>query len=197
MMIGLTGPSGAGKSTVAALFRNEGYRIIDCDELVHGLDRNSEYIKKIEDHFGGEYITDGTVERKKLGALVFSDKEKLSLLNRLIAPLIYEIVIREIDGANNAKIDAVIDAPLLFEYGLESFCDVTVGVITDPETAVFRLSARDGKEESEIRSRRSFQHGNEFFNRRCDIIIENNGDLNSLRAAFSDAFCRIQKRRRS
>lgn len=194
MIIGLTGPSGAGKSTVAALFREAGYRIIDCDGLVHGLDRNSEYIEKITDGFGGEYVTDGAVDRKKLGTLVFSDREKLALLNRLISPIIYEIVMREIDKANDAGADAVLDAPLLFEYGLEAFCDVTVGIIADPETAVGRLSVRDGRNEMEIRSRRSFQHENEFFVSRCDIIIENNGDLNSLRVAFSDALSQIRRR---
>ncbi len=194
MMIGLTGPSGSGKSTVAALFREMGYRIIDCDGLVHGLDRNSEYIKKITDSFGGEYVADGAVDRKKLGTLVFSDREKLALLNRLIAPIIYEIVLQEINKANDAGADAVLDAPLLFEYGLEAFCDVTVGVIAEPETAVGRLSVRDGRNEAEIRLRRSSQHENAFFVSRCDIIIENNGDLNSLRAAFSDALSQIRRR---
>lgn len=194
MMIGLTGPSGAGKSTVAALFREAGYRIIDCDGLVHGLDRNSEYIEKITDAFGGEYVTDGAVDRRKLGTLVFSDKEKLALLNRLISPIIYEIVMREIDKANDAGADAVLDAPLLFEYGLEAFCDITVGVIAETEAAVVRLSARDGRKEEEIRRRRSSQHENAFFVSRCDIIIENNGDLNALRAAFSDALSQIRRR---
>ena len=194
MMIGLTGPSGAGKSTVAALFRDAGYRVIDCDGLVHGLDRNPEYIKKITDGFGGEYVTGGAVDRRKLGSLVFSDWEKLALLNRLISPVIYEIVMREIDKANDAEADAVLDAPLLFEYGLEAFCDVTGGVIAEPETAVGRLSMRDGRNEAEIRLRRSSQHENAFFVSRCDIIIENNGDLNSLRAAFSDALSQIRRR---
>lgn len=99
---------------MAALFREAGYRIIDCDGLVHGLDRNSEYIEKITDAFGGEYVTDGAVDRRKLGTLVFSDKEKLALLNRLISPVIYEIVMREIDKANDAGADAVLDAAAAF-----------------------------------------------------------------------------------
>lgn len=197
MIVGLTGPSGAGKSTVAVLFRDAGYRVIDCDALVHGMDGDAVYVGQIREAFGERYITEGAVDRKRLASLVFSDGEALSRLNRLIAPLIYERVLREIEKAGGAAADAVVDAPLLFEYGLEVYCDVTVGVVADPEVAVCRLSARDGRDETEIRSRRSSQHDNAFFIRRCDIVIENNGDRNALAAAFSDTLCRLEQRRRS
>ena len=77
MIIGLTGQSGAGKSTVAALFAESGFHIIDCDALVHALYGEARYVKAIADAFGEEFIKDGVVDRKKLGALVFSDKNEL------------------------------------------------------------------------------------------------------------------------
>ena len=129
MIIGLTGPSGAGKSTVASFFEKKGYRIIDCDGLVHELDRNADYLLKIKEAFGAEYITSGAVDRKKLAGLVFSDGKELDRLNRLIAPMIYKSVMQEIESARQTGENAVVDAPLLFEYALESVCDVTVGVI--------------------------------------------------------------------
>ena len=69
MIVGLTGQSGAGKSTVAALFAEAGFRIIDCDALVHTLYGESRYVHKIAEVFGKEYVKDGVVDRKKLGTL--------------------------------------------------------------------------------------------------------------------------------
>ena len=72
MLIGLTGMSGAGKSTVAALFEKKGFRIIDCDALVHSLYEDIRYLRLIREAFGEKYICGNKVDRKKLGAFVFS-----------------------------------------------------------------------------------------------------------------------------
>ena len=197
MIIGLTGPSGAGKSTVASFFEKKGYRIIDCDGLVHELDRNADYLLKIKEAFGAEYITSGAVDRKKLAGLVFSDGKELDRLNRLIAPMIYKSVMQEIESARQTGENAVVDAPLLFEYALESVCDVTVGVIADRNTAIERLAVRDGRSKEELAARRSFQHDDTFFVDRCDFVIRNDGDRQALFSAFSEIFDSIEKRRSS
>lgn len=195
MMIGLTGPSGAGKSTVAALFGAAGYRIIDCDSLVHGLDKDVRYLEKIGEAFGPEYLSDGAVDRKKLGRLVFSDPKELARLNRLIAPFIYRIVIEQVERAKREGGDTVLDAPLLFEYGLESVCDATVGVVTDRKTSLLRLSVRDGRSEEELLARLGSQHDDSYFLDRCDFIIRNDGSREALYAAFSKVKNSLEKRR--
>ncbi len=195
MMIGLTGPSGAGKSTVAALFGAAGYRIIDCDRLVHGLDREASYLEKVREAFGPEYLSDGAVDRKKLGRLVFSDKRELDRLNRLIAPLIYRLVIEQVEAAKRGGRDTVLDAPLLFEYGLESVCDATVGVVTERKKAVERLSVRDGRSEEELLARLASQHDDLFFLARCDFIIRNDGDRAALASAVGEVLNSLEKRR--
>lgn len=197
MMIGLTGPSGAGKSTVAALFGAVGFRIIDCDGLVHELDRDALYLEKIRETFGEEYVLDGILNRKKLASLVFSDERELARLNRLIAPFIYRIVIKRIGAAKREGGDTVLDAPLLFEYGLESVCDATVGVVTDRKTALRRLSVRDGKSEEELLARLSAQHDESFFIARCDFIIRNGGSREALCLAFAEVLKSLEKRRNS
>lgn len=184
MIVGLTGQSGAGKSTVAALFAEEGFRIIDCDALVHTLYGESRYVHKIAEVFGKEYVKDGVVDRKKLGTLVFSDKKELARLNETVHPLILAAVLSEIDRARLDGINAILDAPLLFEYDLETMCDATLGVVCDMETAERRLSARDGKSLAEIRGRLSAQHDASYFRAHCDYILENNEDAATLKREF-------------
>ena len=186
MLIGLTGHSGAGKSTVAALFEKAGYRVIDCDALVHSLYEDPRYAALVAKTFGNEYLSEGKVDRKKLGALVFSDKKALHKLNETVSPFIMSSVTAHIERAKSEGIPTVLDAPLLFEYGLERFCDSVVGVVCDTETAVKRLATRDGRSEHELRARLASQHDAAFFRIHCDHILENNGNTEALAAAFYD-----------
>lgn len=194
MLIGLTGHSGAGKSTVAALFRKAGFRIIDCDALVHSLYEDVRYAALIAKAFGNEYLADGRVDRKKLGALVFSDEKALHTLNETVSPFILSSIRAHIEKAKAEGIPTVLDAPLLFEYGLERDCDTIVGVVCDTETSVKRLAARDGRSETELRTRLASQHDAGFFRIHCDHILENNGDEETLAAAFYEMEGRLMIR---
>lgn len=184
MLIGLTGMSGAGKSTVAALFEKKGFRVIDCDALVHSLYEDVRYVRLIADAFGEEYVRKGAVDRKKLGALVFSDPQALKKLNDTVAPFILSAVTVRIQAAKAEELSTVLDAPLLFEYGLEKYCDSVIGVIVDIETAVKRLCVRDGRSEQELRARLYSQHDGMFFREHCDYVLENDGDEGTLSAAL-------------
>ena len=185
MLIGLTGMSGAGKSTVAALLGKKGFRIIDCDALVHSLYEDIRYIRLVGDAFGEEYISAGAVDRKKLGTLVFSDAEALKKLNETVSPFIMKAVTERIEEARADGISTVLDAPLLFEYGLEAYCDCVIGVTADTGTAVKRLCSRDSRSEAEIRARLLSQHDARFFKEHCDYILENNGDEGTLLFALN------------
>ena len=191
MLIGLTGMSGAGKSTVAALFEKKGFRIIDCDALVHSLYEDIRYARLVSDAFGEEYIREGRVDRKKLGALVFSDADALKKLNETVSPFIMHAVTERIMEARNDELSTVLDAPLLFEYGLEAYCDCVIGVTVDIETAVKRLSVRDRRSEEELRARLRSQHGIAFFREHCDYILENDGDGEMLSAALDEILEKI------
>lgn len=180
MLIGLTGMSGAGKSTVAALLKKKGFRIIDCDALVHSLYEDIRYIRLVGEAFGEEYVHEGGVDRKKLGALVFSDPNALKKLNETVSPFIMREVTARILEAKAGETSTVLDAPLLFEYGLEKHCDCTVGVTADLETALKRLCARDGRGEEELRTRLRSQHDSAFFREHCDHVLENNADERAL-----------------
>lgn len=176
MLIGLTGRSGAGKSTVSRFLQREGFFVIDCDAIVHRLYSDATYSAKIAETFGADCVIDGCVDRKRLGAIVFADEKKLQLLNEVASVFIKEAIVKEIERVRESGENAVLDAPLLFEYGLEKECDEVWGVVCDMETAVRRLLLRDGKSEAELRARLSAQHDNEYFRRRCDVLLQNDGD---------------------
>lgn len=191
MLIGLTGMSGAGKSTVAAILAKKGFRIIDCDALVHSLYEDIRYFRLVRDAFGEEYICGGTVDRKKLGALVFSDPNALKKLNETVSPFIMRAVTERILEAKADGVSTVLDAPLLFEYGLERHCDAVIGVTVDMETAVRRLLDRDHRSETELRARLASQHDGVFFREHCDHVLENNADEQALAAALEDILEKI------
>ena len=115
MLIGLTGRSGSGKSTVCRLFGKEGFEIIDCDEIVHRLYRSPVYCAKIAEIFGKHCVKDGAVDRSALSAIVFSDPEKLALLNTIASSFIKKAILREVERVRVENVNAVLDAPLLFE----------------------------------------------------------------------------------
>ena len=93
-------------------------------------------------------------------------------------------VTERLEEAKADGISTVLDAPLLFEYGLERHCDAVIGVIVDMETAVRRLLARDHRSEKELRARLASQHDSTFFREHCDHVLENNADEQSLAAAL-------------
>ncbi len=191
MLIGLTGMSGAGKSTVAALFEKKGFRIIDCDALVHSLYEDIRYTRLVADAFGEGYIREGRVDRKKLGSLVFSNPEALKKLNETVSPFIMCAVTDRIKAARREETSTVLDAPLLFEYGLEKYCDCVIGVTVDIETAVRRLSVRDRRSEEELRARLRSQHDAAFFSEHCDYVLENDGDGQMLSVALDEILEKI------
>lgn len=192
MIIGLTGPSGAGKSTVAGMFVTAGFRHIDCDAIVHALGNEPAYRDAIAATFGESFLQGGAVDRKKLGALVFSDPAALDRLNHAVAPLISEKIERVLSEAKAAGEDAVLDAPLLFEYALDRICDVTVGVVASEKVLLSRLALRDGKTEAELRGRLASQKPTSFFETACDYVLHNDGDLDALAAAFADMMTQIR-----
>lgn len=179
MIIGLTGSSGSGKSTVASMFRDSGYHIVDCDKISKAIDDNDTYKKKIRESFGDEVFIDGKISRRALGRIVFSDKEKLDLLSSISHPIIRSMVMDDVENHRDLG-DVVIDAPLLFESGLDSVCDTTIGVIASDDIRISRVAKRDDLEYDEAKKRISAQQSIDFYRNKCIIIIENNGDVKAL-----------------
>ena len=185
-VLGLTGQSGAGKSTVAAIFKEYGAYVCDCDEIYHGmLYKNSPMVKELKKHFPS-VIKRGVLDRAALSVIVFSDKEKLDLLNSVTHGVILDEVRSQLKKAQADGFKfAVADASQLFEAGYDAECTAIIGVCANEETRIQRIMKRDGITREKALSRISGQHNEDFFRVYCDTIIENDGDEKQLKDAVS------------
>ena len=126
-------------------------------------------------------MPDGELDRKALGALAFSDKERLATLNRITHRYISEKVKQWLNERETEGESAVIlDAPQLFESGEDALCDITVAVLSDSKTRLSRILSRDGVPEEYARARMASQKPDEFFREHCTYVIENNGTEKEL-----------------
>lgn len=174
---GLTGHSGSGKTTVAHILTKLGFYHIDCDKTVHNdVYKNIDVLNKIASEFGKDYVENGTLNRKKLGSLIFSDKDAYKKLMDLIHDDIIKAVEAEI--SKNSDKHILLDAPTLFEFGMQDRCDRIIGVIS--HNNIERICARDNITVEQAKLRLANQKTADFFKSHCHIIIENDGDLKSL-----------------
>ena len=172
MIIGITGGTGCGKTTLLKVIAEKGGLILDCDAIYHQLLATDEsLLNAIEHRFPGT-VENGQLQRKKLGAIVFSDENALMDLNKITHSAIHSEVLHRLES--NPKL-AAIDAIALFEGGLAELCDVTVAVTAPAEIRVQRLMKRDSISEEYARNRIAAQHAESWFRDRCDWMLENNG----------------------
>ncbi len=172
MVIGITGPSGAGKSTITEYLSAEyGYFVIDADKIAREITaKGSPALDEISDEFGNLYITnDGQLDRKSLAKLVFSDKEKLDKLNKIT----HKYIIQKIKflAANNKN--SIIDAPLLFETGLDLICDKIILVMCDFQKRVERIMKRDLLTIEEAEKRINSQNNYSEYASKCHLVVNN------------------------
>ena len=178
MILGITGGTGCGKTTLLDLIREQGGLVIDCDAVYHELlQTDKQLLADIEARFPGT-VEDGQLQRKKLGAIVFSDKEALRDLNRITHGAIHAEVLRRLE--HNPGL-AAIDAIGLFEGGLSKLCDLTVAVTAPEEDRIVRLMARDNITREYALSRIQAQPTAQEFSRRCDVTLHNDTTREAFR----------------
>ena len=172
MILGITGGTGCGKTTLLRCIAAQGGLVLDCDAIYHALlQEDPALLAAIENRFPGT-VEQGTLQRKKLGNLVFSDENALKDLNTITHGAVKAEVLRRLEEKPAL---AAIDAIALFEGGLAELCDVTVAVTAPLEDRVKRLMARDGISEDYARHRIAAQHDEEWFREKCSFILENRG----------------------
>lgn len=180
MILGITGGTGCGKTTLLRCIAEQGGLILDCDAIYHELlTTDRKLLDAIEARFPGS-VDNGVLQRKKLGTLVFSDRDALSDLNALTHGAVKAEVLRRLAGKPKL---AAIDAIGLFEGGLAELCDVTVAVTAPEESRMERLIARDGIDREYAKRRIAAQHDARWFRERCDYCLENNGTQAEFLAA--------------
>ena len=171
-VLGITGGTGCGKTTLLKAVEALGGQVIDCDRVYHDLLReDAALVQAIEDRFPGT-VEGGVLQRKKLGAIVFSDPEALKDLN-VITHHGVKTKVEEMLSKSTGLV--AIDAIGLFESGLAHLCHTTVAVTAPTEDRVRRLMARDGITEEYARSRITAQPENGYFSALCSHTLENTG----------------------
>lgn len=175
-IIGLTGQTGAGKSSVREILRKKGAAVIDADAVAHDItDNNLDCIYDIVSHFSCLVLNEkGRINRKALGKRVFSDKNELAVLNKIIFPYIIEAIEHEVLGyiAKGAK-SIVIDGATVIESGCGKMCDVLVSVVAEEETRITRIIKRDGISKADAERRVAAQKPEKFYIENSDFVIKN------------------------
>lgn len=172
-IIGLTGPTGAGKSSFSALAAKKGFSVIDCDKISREVTGNgSECLDRLAFAFGKDIIKDGELDRKLLAKIAFSDEEKKQQLEDIIFPFILDKVLEKIEKAETEAV--LLDAPTLFESGIDELCGSVVAVLSDEETRKKRIIERDNLTDEQALVRMSAGKPDSFYLDRADHIIYNN-----------------------
>jgi dephospho-CoA kinase len=180
-VVGLTGGIGSGKSTVLALLEKRGAVVIDADAIVHELQRSGTGVfAAMVDAFGDEIVApEGSLDRKKVASIVFSDPEKLKRLNDIVHPEVGREVLERLELAGEHGI-VVIDIPLLTENTrAERGLQRVVVVDVSPNTQVRRAVAR-GADAEDVKARMASQASREARLALADHVIDNEGTLASL-----------------
>ncbi|MCE4944564.1 dephospho-CoA kinase [Streptomyces noursei] len=191
--VGLTGGIGAGKSAVSRLLASYGAVIVDADKIAREVvEPGTPGLAAVVAEFGADVLTpDGTLDRPKLGALVFSDPEKLKALNAIVHPLVGA---RSAELEASAGTDAVVvhDVPLLTENGLAPLYDLVVVVDATPETQMDRLVRLRGMTPDEAAQRMAAQASRKERLAVADLVIDNDGPLEALEPQVREVWERLR-----
>lgn len=180
MIIGLTGSIASGKSTISSLLRKKGYPIVDADEIARLVVKpGTPVLEEIGRTFGQEVIQrDGSLNREKLGELIFGEEHNRQKLNAIIHPAIRAEMLRQKDEhISNGANTIIMDIPLLFESKLQSFVEKIIVVSVTPEVQKERLIARNGLTEKEAKNRINSQLSMDIKEAGADAVIDNNGTI--------------------
>ena len=182
-IIGLTGPTGAGKSSAAKVCENLSIKHIDCDILARkAVEKGTQGLTAVVNAFGQQVLnSDGSLNRKALAQKAFCDRMSTQLLNKTLLPFIKELVLKEIEG------DVVLlDAPTLFESGINEICFKTVAVLSDRELRLDRIMKRDNITKDAALLRINAGKTDDFYIKNCDFVIYNDADEQTFNNEFSN-----------
>lgn len=195
-VIGLTGQTGAGKSTVRKLLKAKGAAVIDADFVAHEVaDNNLSCLTDIVEHFSCMVLDEkGKLNRRALGRIVFSDRKKLALLNKIMFPYIVSAIKGQVTAYEQAGAQIiVIDGATLIESGCAKMCSVLVSVTADEETRLTRIIHRDGISKRDAVRRVSAQNPEEFYIKASDYVIKNDGTPGDLERAAEKVLDEIER----
>jgi dephospho-CoA kinase len=182
LTIGLTGGIAAGKSEALAAFDRLGAATISSDAVVHELLETEPLISRIGERWGAEVVSDGRVDRNRIGSIVFADSDELHWLEAQIHPLVGERIGAWFGSLPGDAEVAVVEVPLLFESGMEGVFDTTVAVVASDEVRRERAAARGHALVDEREARQLAQAEKAS---RAEHVVENDGSVDDLERELS------------
>ena len=193
--IGLTGGIASGKSTASAYLQQLGAKIVDTDAISRCTTRKGgRGYAAVRAHFGdGILDSQGEIDRRRLGALVFGNEEQRRALNALIHPIVIEESIRRIEDCRSKGVRVcVLDVPLLFETGMDRLCDETWLVYVPRQEQIRRIAERDGLDAAAAAARIDSQMPLEEKMRKADRHIDTSGTIEQTQARLRQLWEEIQ-----
>lgn len=173
----LTGGIGSGKSTIASFLKLYGYEVVCADSIAHTiLDQSA---KEVVEIFGKEILENNRINRKKLGEIVFNDKKKKGILEKILHPKIKEEILKQAKALETKKIPYFLDIPLFYETKNYPFKEVLL-VFVPREIQIQRIQKRDHLESQAIQARISSQMPLEEKKQLASYVVDNSGDLENL-----------------
>ncbi|MFI6905592.1 dephospho-CoA kinase [Nonomuraea sp. NPDC050394] len=195
LKVGLTGGIGSGKSEVSRRLAAKGAVVIDADKIAREVvEPGTVGLARVVAAFGREILRpDGTLDREKLGSIVFSDADQLATLNAIVHPLVGE---RVATLQNEAAADAIVvyDVPLLAENKLAPLYDVVIVVDAADDTRIRRLADHRGMPEADAKARIAAQASREARLAIADLVVPNEGSLEDLGGRVEEAWAELRRR---
>ncbi|MBO5308676.1 MAG: dephospho-CoA kinase [Lentisphaeria bacterium] len=191
MILGITGAIGCGKSTVLRIFAENNWRIFDADKLCHQLydGHDRELCARITELWGKDLIlSDGSICRKALGKIVFSDKKQLDILTGLLYPALRRDLLDAAEKCRQEKVNAAFELPLLYEGGFEKSFDKILAIWSSPEIRHKRLQEKRSMNIDDILAREKQQLAPDEKLERADFAIINNGTEEELKSQLNCFF---------
>lgn len=176
-VLGLTGPTGSGKGIFSLCARDLGFNVIDCDLVAReAVKKGMPALSALTKVFGKDILLEnGELNRKAMADVAFSSREKTELLNKTVLPFISKMVTERINGNF-----VLLDAPTLFESGIDRICNKTVAVLAPADLRKKRIIERDGLDISAANARISAGKPDEFYRENADKIFINGNDIDSF-----------------
>ena len=195
-IIGITGGIASGKSTVTEFLRQQGYQVIDADQVVHELQEPGERLyQALLSTFGSAILQeDGRLDRPKLGAMIFGNPELLAQSSQIQNQIIREELAGRRDLLAETEDFFFMDLPLLFELQYEDWFDQIWLVDVTKETQLSRLMSRNALSQEEAEKRIAAQLSLREKRKRADVLIDNNGSLEETRQQIRDALQKLERR---
>lgn len=191
MALGLTGGIATGKTTAANILKDFGAEIVDADKIAHKImEPDGPAYSDVVQFFGNNILNDdGSINRNKLGEIVFSNSELRQKLEKITHPIIIKEIEERLENDNNI----VLVAPLLFEVGLERLVDVVWVIYCSRLTQIKRLKNRDNLDDNAANIRIDAQMPLQEKIENADLAIENEGSIEELKSKLRVAWEKWQK----